>query len=442
MTLLFVFTASVIIAGFAGFAMDINTYRGSAESSDGIADIVWSVNRGNLGFKKTADNWRDSLLFVIQIEDNGEAIQTDTIWRIVEMPLGEMVSSSFLLFDKYPVTLPSNRSYTARLIFLDIGAADSSTISNSFWIPDFSGDFKLSELVLLSELSQDESDGPFTQGGMKMLPNPARIYGGNFHTLYYYFEIYRGEKHSDMVTFWWELRSSDDRLLQRAVPGQIETKTRDFYIANGLDVSILPPGKYFIDLTVQDTVIGKELSARNGFIMPEPVPLTASETGNIEQEYNYYYYFLSTSDRDLYENLTDDGKREFTTRFWEKNDPTPDTPENEFRAKIIERWHTANIVFNESAGLEPNGWNTDKGRIYIKFGKPDNIERNPISMGINPYEIWDYYALSGSSTFVFADIRGINEWRLVHSDYPGEIYEPNWKEKLMDPHNAIPAAGN
>ncbi|MGC9315981.1 MAG: hypothetical protein ACP5G4_10220, partial [bacterium] len=61
----------------------------------------------------------------------------------------------------------------------------------------------------------------------------------------------------------------------------------------------------------------------------------------------------------------------------------------------------------------------------------------PIEIDRNPYEIWEYYKLEGGSEFVFADVRGINQWRLIHSTYPGEVYNPNWEETIVNPQSTI-----
>jgi len=57
------------------------------------------------------------------------------------------------------------------------------------------------------------------------------------------------------------------------------------------------------------------------------------------------------------------------------------------------------------------GWKSDRGRIYILYGRPDEIERHPMEIGLKPYEIWHYY--SSSHTFYFVDENGYGDYRLV-----------------------------
>ena len=66
------------------------------------------------------------------------------------------------------------------------------------------------------------------------------------------------------------------------------------------------------------------------------------------------------------------------------------------------------------------GWITDRGRILIKFGFPDDVERHPFEMGSQPYEIWRYYALR--KTFVFIDPTGFGDYRL-HMDSMDEEFQ-------------------
>ena len=69
--------------------------------------------------------------------------------------------------------------------------------------------------------------------------------------------------------------------------------------------------------------------------------------------------------------------------------------------------------------MTTEGWRTDRGRIYIKFGPPDDIERYPFEMGTYPFEIWRYYSLR--KVFVFVDRTGFGDYYL-HPDYYDEEY--------------------
>lgn len=97
--------------------------------------------------------------------------------------------------------------------------------------------------------------------------------------------------------------------------------------------------------------------------------------------------------------------------FWDKRDPSPGTDRNEAEEEHFERVEYANKHF--SCGIE--GWRTDRGRIYIKYGKPDEIESHPFEINQPPYEIWYYY--SKKRRFVFVDKHGFGDYILVTPEY-------------------------
>ena len=67
---------------------------------------------------------------------------------------------------------------------------------------------------------------------------------------------------------------------------------------------------------------------------------------------------------------TNEEREQFIEAFWQRRDPTPDTVENEFKEEHYRRIAYANERF--SSGIP--GWRTDRGRIYIMWGKPDQLE--------------------------------------------------------------------
>lgn len=101
-------------------------------------------------------------------------------------------------------------------------------------------------------------------------------------------------------------------------------------------------------------------------------------------------YLASDAEKAAYLNLTSDAERyEFIERFWQQRDPSPGTTKNEFRDQHYWRIAYANERFRAA---EP-GWKTDRGRIYITWGPPDQIESHPSGEGRSgPFEIWRYRA--------------------------------------------------
>ena len=127
-------------------------------------------------------------------------------------------------------------------------------------------------------------------------------------------------------------------------------------------------------------------------------------------------YLVSAEERAAFDRLsTDDERENFIEQFWLKRDSTPGTIANEFKQEHYRRIAYANDRF---ASKLP-GWKTDRGRIYITFGPPDEIESHPGGApGSNPYEIWRYRWIEGRGANVdlrFEDPERNGEYRLMPS---------------------------
>lgn len=137
---------------------------------------------------------------------------------------------------------------------------------------------------------------------------------------------------------------------------------------------------------------------------------------------------LTQSERDAWKKLvTDDERDKFIEEFWRTRDPDPDTQENEFKEQFYERVAYANEHFSSG---KP-GRMTDRGRIYIKFGKPDSIESHPAggayerepwegggSTTTYPFERWFYRYIPNVRSGVeleFVDPTGSGEYRLARN---------------------------
>ena len=85
-------------------------------------------------------------------------------------------------------------------------------------------------------------------------------------------------------------------------------------------------------------------------------------------------YIITDEERSAFLQLqTNEEREQFIEAFWQRRDPTPDTVENEFKEEHYRRIAYANERF--SSGIP--GWRTDRGRIYIMWGPPDEIESHP-----------------------------------------------------------------
>ncbi len=99
--------------------------------------------------------------------------------------------------------------------------------------------------------------------------------------------------------------------------------------------------------------------------------------------------------------------------FWAQRDPTPGTPENELKDEFYLRLDFANQQFGEPVSGRP-GWRTDRGRVFIQNGTPDQIEKQGGEMGMASAEIWSYNRLN--RRYLFVDRMNNGEFRLLKTE--------------------------
>ncbi|OQX90094.1 MAG: hypothetical protein B6D57_04920 [Candidatus Coatesbacteria bacterium 4484_99] len=94
--------------------------------------------------------------------------------------------------------------------------------------------------------------------------------------------------------------------------------------------------------------------------------------------------------------------------FWEKHDPTPNTKYNEKKVEYFERIKYCDEHFSHG----DKGWRSDRAKIYVRYGAPDEIERRPYEIDAYPYEIWFYYKMN--LKFIFVDRYGFGQYILIN----------------------------
>ncbi len=105
-------------------------------------------------------------------------------------------------------------------------------------------------------------------------------------------------------------------------------------------------------------------------------------------------YIITQQEREACKNLqTDEERAQFVEQFWLRRDPTPGTVENEFKEEHYRRIAYANAHFGSQSSVP--GWKNDRGRIYITFGPPDEIDAHPSPVSGFPLESWRYNFIEG-----------------------------------------------
>ncbi|HKT47720.1 MAG TPA: GWxTD domain-containing protein [Candidatus Acidoferrales bacterium] len=153
-------------------------------------------------------------------------------------------------------------------------------------------------------------------------------------------------------------------------------------------------------------------------------------------------YIITPEERNAFLRLSTNEEREqFIEQFWLRRSPNPDLPDNEFKEEHYRRIAYANEHY--ASGVP--GWKTDRGRMYITFGPPDEIESHPMggtydrpmeegggSTTTYPWETWRWRYIEGWGENIimeFVDPSGSGEYHLT--------MDPSEKDALL----MVPGAG-
>jgi GWxTD domain-containing protein len=160
-------------------------------------------------------------------------------------------------------------------------------------------------------------------------------------------------------------------------------------------------------MTFSEVLAGNRIIA---YQSQAPAPGTPAAT-NVETPWQKWVtedvaYIIADEERAAFLRLTSNAEREmFVEQFWLRRDPTPGTDTNEFKIEYYRRIAWTNQHFSVQSFP---GWKTDRGRTYIKYGPPDEIDSHPsggaytrpASQGggeilVYPFEQWRYRNIQG-----------------------------------------------
>ncbi len=308
-----------------------------------------------------------------------------------------------------------------------------------------------SELVSMSDIEFVQSVKPSTQAlphsklGLDVLPLVTNNTFQDMDSLHFYLETYNTNLESEGVYFvnaFISLANSSSKLKNYSRTLRQTSKPLDIAYS-GFDISGLPTQTYFlnIELYSKDQKI-IESSLKKFFVVNTSMTMETGVSASAfdelykldEAQLNYYlhtlYYISTTTERDFADALsTLDEKKNYFYGFWENRKGSPQ--------EAIKAWTEYKVRVDyanqhyKAAHLE--GWRTDRGRVLLQYGSPNDVERNPSSNEKHPYDVWRYNKLKTQSNirFIFYNPNEATaEYVLIHSDMRGEVNNPRYQFQL------------
>jgi len=308
----------------------------------------------------------------------------------------------------------------------------------------FAGSPGGSDLLLGSDVRQAAGPGDTAvRGGEVRLGSLFLVTSGlpvltpQSSKLAYYLELYPA--HAESVQVAVRVLSDSGKQIVAAAPETMTIGAGGGVASRVIDLAGLPPGRYQAEVKVggPDSVTRVARFGMTGFesvaeaaavVDAGEWPGAASEA-QLDSAYEPLVYLMSGEEQGVYSGLTLDGKRKWMRQFWARRDPTPGTSRNEERDRFYAAIGEANRRFREGGASQVPGWRTDRGRIFVKYGTPDETLERRQAGSTNPYDCWKY-TRTRAMKFVFMDLTGFGNYVLIYTNDQHESGRPNWQDLL------------
>jgi len=403
----------VALTGALDFSFDWSAFRAGADSSR--VEFFYAIPYDQLLYTQT-DSSGLVAEFSVRLElaglDNSFRQEGTILKRARIRSFQEAFAAQRSFVDGFSVTAPPGK-YRFKIAIAETSSAgqNEGAREDTVVLKGFHDGLSLSSLQVGSTALTDTATG-----AVSVVPNPThRFPDKGLEALYVYYEGYNLSPDSETYRVRAAIvrtRAGKPDTLVRTKPLSKPKRGTNVAYALGVSVAGVEPGAYTFGLELTDPATKKSVTESRDFAIgstaPEPIaagPGLDSLTP-LEQKYVDQIQYLATPNQIAqYKALSDIGKRAFLAKFWGVRN----------LAEFSRRMETADGRFQRP---KVRGFNTDRGRIYVKYGEPDAIEQKVVEAETRPREYWHYY--NTGYVFIFIDLSGDANYRLAWTNAKGE----------------------
>jgi len=414
------------------FDMDYARFKSKGE--DVLLEVYYSFYRNQLKFagqgsQKIAGFTIDAKIF------QADSLIDNRTWsgRSAILDSTELAQHKMLLTATKFNLRPGNYRLLSKIT--DYSSENEGSKEIEIELDSFSGNaLSISDIELATTIVKDSTSDFADKGYYRVIPNPTGVYGLQNPVLYFYAETYNLDKEIDSTyTIEYRILKNDETEF-RTYPARTRRKPWASTEIGGLNVIALPTGTYFLELKLSDSE-NRSLFTRNKkfHVLKDSRDLASkrkyTEAGKllkayqtissneIDEEFQSARYLAAKDETTLFKSLHLQGKRKFMAQFWGK------------RSIALRDTHLRRLKYaNDNFSGRKKGWKTDRGRVTIRYGEADEVDKNYSVGGKKAYEIWRYYTQESGLFFIFVDKGGIDDdLELVHSNARIGISDPDWQ---------------
>jgi len=423
--------------------------RFKANQGFGYLELYFAIPRDCFRYEMAGAEYRARMEINVRVFLNDTLVSSQSWKNRDEVDSLGVIKKGQIFYDLYSIYLKEG-TYQIRTKVTDlIGLQEKEKILNvTMKLPE-RNKLELSDIQLATRIFRDKAESKFVKNGYKILPNPGGIYGTSMPVLYYYMEIYHLYPLTNALDSTYvvniKYKDSEGKVVKQLPPKSRIRKASSLVELGNIFVGSLMTGYYRLQIEVIDCALHDTVTAEKPFYIYRPQDMVQKHQRDQTEGFSWDNEYLSMNEKSLdtyfgyavyiatrdeiktYKKLNLEGKRNFLRNFWKKRDYNLMTPQNEFKDQYLNRVHLANQRYSS---ISREGWKTDRGRVLILYGEPDDIQRNSFSGQSKAYEIWWYHKVEGGVEFIFADESGDGEFKLVHSTARNEIHDYQWESRL------------
>jgi GWxTD domain-containing protein len=360
---------------------------------------------------------------------------------------------AFNFIDQQRIPL-SNGKYTLSISIKDVNSISDTVKAVEQINISFPRDsICLSELQMVDNYSKTIKLNSISKGGYDLIPHISELYGQSDNALTFYTEVYHtlsglGESEKFLLTAYIEQEQPKQPLNQYRVFKRFQTAEVNIWM-NEFNISDLPNGNYQLVIEARDKENNLITSRKQHFTRSVQKKIEGFEqlasisysgsfvelyknVDSLAEHIRCLYPISIENEKNIANNVVKlkDFKmmQQFFLSFWRNRDAAqPQAAWEKYKLEVIK----VNKTFSTSI---KKGYLSDRGRIYLQYGPPDNRTQALREPSAYPYEIWQYYKLGKQSNrrFVFYQPDLVtNDYQLIHSDALGEIMNDNWQFLIM-----------
>jgi len=368
---------------------------------EGTLEVYYDISYSQLQFLKKNGGFLARFEVQAIIYDSKKRQVNGDSWRrdVRSTSYRETVSPDGSFYETFKLAVAPGK-YTLLVRTENLDSEERSSVVLEIELQSVRSLPALSEL-LLGSCSRDSALAGSLRS--RVIPHPRRRFGERYPRFCVYGEIYDSPAADDTAAYrlaWRILDEEGSLKLQDTVSVVRRGQVSPLFFSGS--VSDLTMGRYRLEL-----VLGKGRGAQRTSRVFEVDESKFAIDENIEDTLSLLGYIAQRSEIEPMKEAVGEDRKRLWLEFWKKRDPYPETPENEYLIEFFDRVRYANHHFSS---MQP-GWKTDRGRIYIRRGPPDQVERRPMSPSGPAYEVWSYF--EKNLTFVFVDRMGFGEYELI-----------------------------